>query len=231
VNRPGHLAALFADISDRLLSSPSQPVTFQRVVDGAVDLVPGCTACGITMRQRRGRVATVAATSEAVERADELQYVLREGPCLDATFEKDAFVVSDLAAEERWPRWTPGALGQGFASILSIRLQAGEEEIGAINMYGTARDAFDADAVDLGLIYASHAARALDQARIVSGLQVALESRHEIGIAQGVLAVRFDITYEQAFAVLRRYSNDQNLKLRDVARQVMRDRVLPTRIG
>jgi GAF domain-containing protein len=227
----GQLAARLADISDRLLSSASEPVTYQRVVEGAVDLVPGCTGSGITMRQRRGRVATVAATSAAVQRVDELQYALREGPCLDATFEHGPVVVSDLARETRWPQWRPEAEQQGFCSVLSVRLQAGEEEIGALNLYGAEAAAFDQDAIDLGVIYATHAARALDQARVVSGLHAALESRHEIGIAQGVLAVRFDISYDQAFAVLRRYSNDRNLKLREVARQVMAERTLPGAVG
>ena len=39
----------------------------------------------------------------------------------------------------------------------------------------------------------------------MSGLRAALESRHVIGIAQGVLAAQYDISYERAFEVLHRY--------------------------
>lgn len=223
------LAALFAEVSDRLLSDPSQPITFQRVVEGAVEMVPACDDCGVTLRMRRGKVATVASTSPDAERVDNLQYALDEGPCLDATFEKVVCVVGDLAEDERWPRWSPGAVEHGFRSVLSLRLHAGEEEIGAMNLYGREPHAFDDDeSVDLAIIYTAHAARALDQARVVSGLQVALESRHDIGIAQGILAMRYDLSYEEAFTVLHRYSNDRNVKLRDVARQVMDERALPS---
>ena len=60
----------------------------------------------------------------------------------------------------------------------------------------------------------------------MSGLRAALESRHVIGIAQGVLAAQYDISYERAFEVLHRYSNDRNLKLRDVAQKVADERRL-----
>lgn len=221
------LAALFAEVSDRLLSDPSQPITFQRVVEGAAEVVPACDDCGMTLRMRRGKVATVASTSADAEKVDNLQYALDEGPCLDATFSKIICVVDDLAEDERWPQWAPGAVEHGYRSVLSLRLHAGDEEIGAMNLYGREPGAFDAESIDLAIIYTAHAARALDQARVISGLQVALESRHDIGIAQGVLAMRYDLSYEEAFTVLHRYSNDRNVKLRDVARQVMDERALP----
>ncbi len=46
-------------------------------------------------------------------------------------------------------------------------------------------------------------------------------------MAQGVLLARYDIDAEQAFEVLRRISNDANLKLRDVAARVVEARGLP----
>ena len=92
---------------------------------------------------------------------------------------------------------------------------------------GQAPDAFDEQTVALAGIYAAHAAQALRQVRTIAGLRRALESRHDIGIAQGVVAVRYEISYEEAFAVLQRYSNETNVKLRELARRVKADRALP----
>ena len=39
--------------------------------------------------------------------------------------------------------------------------------------------------------------------------------------------MRYDISFERAFQVLHRYSNDHNVKLRDVAEQVLETRSLP----
>ena len=114
-----------------------------------------------------------------------------------------------------------------FPTVLAVPLRAGGEEIGTLTLYGQAPDAFDEQTVALAGIYAAHAAQALRQVRTIAGLRRALESRHDIGIAQGVVAVRYEISYEEAFAVLQRYSNETNVKLRELARRVKADRALP----
>jgi len=86
---------------------------------------------------------------------------------------------------------------------------------------------FDAPALEIAAILAIHATSALEQAKLVAGLRSAMQSRHVIGIAQGVLAVRYGIAYDTAFDVLRRLSNDLNVKLKDLAQQVADQRGLP----
>lgn len=219
-------AAYFAQIAEDLLADPGE-VTFARVVHRAVEVVPAAEHCGITLRQRRGRAETVAATDDLVGEVDAAQYSLAEGPCLDAAFESENCVVHDLRTDARWPRWSPVATGHGLRSVLAIRLHAGGRTLGALNLYAERPHAFDPDTIDTALIFASHAAEALSKARLVSDLEAALESRHVIGMAQGVLAVRYSVSYEAAFTVLQRYSNDHNTKLRDVARAVLESRELP----
>ena len=220
------LAAYFAQIAEDLLADPGE-VTFARVVRRAVEVVPAADHGGITLRQRRGRAETVAATDDLAIAVDAAQYALREGPCLDAAFESESCVVHDLRNDERWPRWSAVATGHGVRSVLAIRLHAGERTLGALNLYAERSGSFDADTVDTALIFASHAAEALNKARLVTNLEAALESRHVIGMAQGVLAVRYGVSYESAFTVLQRHSNDHNIKLRDVARLVLDTRELP----
>lgn len=220
------LAAYFAQIAESLLADPSE-VTFERVVRRAVEVVPAADHCGITLRQRRGRAETVAATDDLVRVVDQAQYALREGPCLDAAFEAGNCMVPDLRGDERWPQWSRLATDHGLRAVLAIRLHAGGRTLGALNLYAARPGSFDAETVDTALIFATHAAEALNKARVVTDLEAALESRHVIGMAQGVLAVRYGLSYESAFTVLQRYSSHHNVKLRDVARQVLDDRRLP----
>lgn len=222
------LAATLAEFSEEIAGSDT-PVTFQRVVDRAVTMVPGCDHAGLHLRRRRGRAESVAASDAVAKEADELQEALQDGPCVDAAFEQQNFVVHDLRTDERWPGWAARASSLGIRASLSVRLSSAEVTIGALNFYGDTPGAFDDDA-DVAMIFASHAAAALSNSQLVAGLRNALDSRHTIGIAQGVLAVRFDISYERAFQVLQRHSNDRNLKLRDVAEQVLRDRALPEEV-
>ena len=221
-------AALFARISEGLLGDPSVPLSFQRVVDRALEIVPGCEGAGITLRGRgRESESTAAATSELTLEADRLQYDLDEGPCLDSVRGGGTLVSDDLRHEPRWPRWAQAAAELGVRSVLSIRLHSEEENIGALNCYSRSTGAFAPESVELAEIYAVHATGVLSQAQLVTGLRTALESRHDIGVAQGVLAVTYEISYEQAFELLRRLSNETNTKLRDVARQVLSERGLP----
>jgi hypothetical protein len=53
-----------------------------------------------------------------------------------------------------------------------------------------------------------------------------MESHSLVGRAQGVLMERFDIDADHAFAILRRYSQDHNVKLTEVAASLLSDRDL-----
>jgi GAF domain-containing protein len=227
VNDERRLAARFAEVSSGLLSESSEDLTFDAVVQRAVELVPGCDASSITLRRRRGRAETIASTDALAAALDAAQYAFGEGPCLDAAFERGSVIVPDVDRESRWPRWVARAQQTDIGSAMAIRLHTARETLGALNLYSRTRGAFDGEAVDIAMIFAAHATDAMSKARLVTGLQAALESRHVIGIAQGVLAVKYDISYERAFEVLHRYSNDTNTKLREVAALVLEERDLP----
>jgi GAF domain-containing protein len=224
------MASVFAELSEELSSNPDGPLTFQRVVDRALEVVPGCDHCGLHLRKRRGKAESATATDEIAAEADRLQDELQEGPCVDAAFQQENFVIRDLLTDERWPTWAARVADLGIRSSMSIRLSANDVTIGALNFYGDRPEAFDGDH-DIAMIFASHAAAAMANARLVGGLRNALDSRHTIGVAQGVLAVRYGISYERAFQVLHRYSNDHNIKLRDLAERVLETRELPGNEG
>lgn len=221
------VARRFATISGELLSEPDEPATLGRIGAGAIEVVPGADFCALALLRRRGKIETAASTDPVADEVDALQYSLNEGPILDAVLETGSVLARDLRDEPRWPHWAPRAAERGIRASLSIRLASRHESLGALNLYGSQPGAFDEDSIDLGLIYARHATEAVRQARLATGLRVALESRHLIGMAQGVVAARYDLSYERAFEVLHRYSNEHNVKLRMVAQQVVEQRRLP----
>lgn len=227
VDSSAQVAAYFARISRDLMTRPEEPLTFQRIAERAVEVVPPCDFVGITLRRRRGEPETVAATSELAAHCDAWQYELNEGPCLDAVADEEAYLIQDLANDKRWPNWAPKAAEAGAGSILAVRMANEGETLGALNMYSSRANAFSSDDVDLGLVFASHAATAISNHQLVTGLQTALQSRHLIGVAQGILMSQYDMGLETAFEVLRRYSSHTNVKLRDVARRVVELRSLP----
>ena len=68
---------------------------------------------------------------------------------------------------------------------------------------------------------------AMASTREQTNLWKAIDARQLIGQAQGILMERFAIDADQAFTVLRRYSQDRNLKLNVVAERLIETRRLP----
>jgi len=227
VKHTARIAAYFAAVSRDLLSSSGEEQTFQRIAERAVEVVAPCDFVAITRRRKGNLPETIASTSPAAEVCDRLQYELDEGPCLSAAADDEAYLVGDVATDPRWPRWGPMVAKHGVGSILSVRMADDEQTLGVLNMYAGKAHAFTENDVDLALVFASHAATAISVTQLVDGLQTALQSRHVIGVAQGILMHRYDMDLETAFDVLRRYSSHANVKLRDVAQQVVDLRSLP----
>jgi GAF domain-containing protein len=182
---------------------------------------------GITVLRGGGRLRSVGVSDPLVREADRLQYELGEGPCVQATVEQRTLLSDDLHGDARWPRWGPRAAAIGFSSVLSAQLHAGDQHIGALNLYGARPAQFSADDAETAHLFGFHAAAALAAAHSDESLRAALDSRTVIGQAQGILMERFDVDADRAFTILRRYSQDTNTKLRDVAEEVARTRRLP----
>ncbi|MFE5894979.1 ANTAR domain-containing protein [Streptomyces sp. NPDC056462] len=79
---------------------------------------------------------------------------------------------------------------------------------------------FTEDGETAGLLLTSHAAVAFSSARGNAQMEQAFATRHIIGEAMGILMGAHELTEEEAFDVLRRYSQESNIKLREVAPRV-----------
>jgi len=167
-------------------------------------------------------VHTAAASDQRATRADQLQYDLGEGPCLDAIWQQDIVQIKDLTTEQRYSAWSRRVAEQiGIRSSLSLRLFTTADSLGALNLYAPQPQTFDAETRGEGLAFAAQAAVALRSARDKEDLRIAMATRNLIGQAQGILMERYKLTAEQAFAVLSRISQQSNVKLRDVAQHLV----------
>jgi GAF domain-containing protein len=221
-------AAYFARLSQELMQHGPEDATVEAVVKRVIDVVPGCDMAGVSLRRKRGRVETVTATDERVHACDQLQYELEEGPCLDAIWHGDVYLANDLRHDARWPRWGPRVADRGVGAIIAVRISDARDAFGALNLYADEIGSFSEQALDVATTFGYHAANALVSAKLVEGLESSLQSRHVIGMAQGILMQRYDLTVERSFTVMQRYSNDYNVRLRDLAKQVVELHDLPS---
>ncbi|MFF4542375.1 GAF and ANTAR domain-containing protein [Streptomyces aureus] len=191
------------------------------MTESATELVEGCDAAGILI-VRGSSVATFAPTSRVVIDSDQLQERFQEGPCFDAARESErVFRIANFTTQQqRWPAYVPPARELGLGSMMGFLLYTDDQELGALNLYSYCPEAFTEDSETVGWLLASHAAVALSSARDHDQMEQAMATRHTIGEAMGILMGRHHITEHEAFDVLRRYPQEKNIKLREVARQV-----------
>ncbi len=201
-------------------------VTLQAVLDLAVATIEGCDFAGIFVLED-GRVTTPARTDPLVADVEDRQLRAEMGPCLDAIAELVPVYAEDLAVDARWPDFAPGAAGLGVRSVLALPLAA-DGTLGALNLYAGYPAAFGAVDRAKGVVLAGLAGVALSLAqardqdvRQAENLRHALVTRELVGQAQGILMEREHITADQAFGILRRASQNLNVKLREVAQDVV----------
>lgn len=96
-----------------------------------------------------------------------------------------------------------------------------------LSLFSKRQRDFSDDDVTFAHIFARHAARALQTAEDDANLMVALDGQKLIGQAQGILMERFGVGDTRAFAILKQYSQDHNIKLHQVAAELAATRRLP----
>ncbi|SNX66404.1 GAF domain-containing protein [Streptomyces sp. TLI_55] len=222
-------ALQMASMARELLAQDSVTSTLERITASATELVEGCDAAGILVLHGT-RVESLAPTDPFVVESDALQQQVGEGPCFDAvrTSQGDrVFRIADLTTEHRrWPAYAPRAQALGVGSMMGFLLFTDEEDLGALNLYSRKPGAFDSDSETAGWLLASHAAVAFSSARTHAQMEQAVATRHIIGEAMGIVMGAHRLTEDEAFAVLRRYSQENNIKLREVARRVCEEGIL-----
>lgn len=215
------LAETFAEVARTLLDQHDVTGTLAHICDLAVETLANCEAAGISIAEGK-QISNLTTTNNLPRIVDEIQSETQEGPCVDAIREHQVFMTGTLSTEERWPNFAPRAHREtGVESILSLRLFAREDTMGALNLYSTQADAFADQDVEIGSVFAAHAAVALTNARREAQLEDKAASRDLIGMAKGIIMSRQHVSDEQAFDILRRASQRMNVKLRELAERVV----------
>ncbi|MHC3469336.1 GAF and ANTAR domain-containing protein [Streptomyces sp. 7R007] len=216
-------AEQMAQLARDLLTKESVQETLDAIASSAVRLIPGCDAAGI-LAVRKGRSVTLAYSGEMVQESDRIQGELGEGPCFDLAHgaaDERAYRIEDVTKPQpTWPRFALEARRLGIGSMTGVLLYTDRDDFGALNLYSRRPGAFTHDFETAGWLLASHAAVALSSARTIDQLEHAMDTRHAIGEAMGILMERHRLSEDDAFNVLRKISQDHNVKLRDIAQRV-----------
>ena len=226
-------ARWFAALARDLAEQPDRDATASRILE----LITGATGCSFaaiarlspqgvlihhhsTDRELLGKVAAISTATD-------------EGVAWQALRERSTVLVEDLHSESRWPKYTARLRAETpFRSALGYSLILDNLVLGAMVLFSAEPGYFTSAICRFGDVYADHAAIAL--ARVTDheraeNLETALQSNREIGMAVGILMVRYGLTDQAAFDLLRVTSQHEHRKLREIAAETVYSGELPQR--
>jgi GAF domain-containing protein len=229
IEREESLSRAFVSLADTLVDDYDIIDLLDRLVEYCVQLLPA-DAAGIVLGDARQELRAVAASSEAAQLMELLQLQSDEGPCLDCFQSAEPVSIADLEeAVERWPTFTAAVAKDGhFQSVHALPLRLRGHAIGALNLFHREPGPLPeadlavaqalADVATIGILQE----RAIRRGEVLNEqLQAALTSRVVIEQAKGAVAQASGVGMDEAFNRLRSYSRSRNLKLGDVARDIV----------
>jgi hypothetical protein len=230
--RERRLVETFVELADTLVEDFDLVEFLSALTERVVELGLAAEA-GILLVDETGDLQFMAASHERTHLLELFQVQNQEGPCHDCFTSGAAIAVPDLQDEhERWPRFAEQALTAGFRSVQAVPLRLRGTVLGAMNLFLTEPGGVPeptqtvvqamADVATIGLLQQ----RELHRAQTVEAqLQHALHSRISIEQAKGIVSEQADVDMDDAFALLRTYSRNNNIKLSDVSRSVVDGRL------
>ena len=238
VPREQTLADLFVALADTLVDDFDVVELLDRLVASCVGLFD-VAAAGVLLFDAKRHLQLMAASNDRAEHLEVFQIQADQGPCLDcARSRKPVSVVDVRSVSDRWPRFFPAAEIVGFRAVHAVPLRLRQEGLGALGLFHTAPTELSdsrlhtaqalADVATIGILQQQHARHA---SILTEQLQGALDSRVAIEQAKGILAENSRESMDVAFDQLRHYARDHNLKLSDVALQVVARQLAPATIA
>ncbi|GAA3032255.1 GAF and ANTAR domain-containing protein [Streptosporangium longisporum] len=217
--------------SDALLSLLVATDTFEEFLHeltvATAAALPEGSMCGLTV-VRGERAVTIASSDDLTLAVDQIQYRTGEGPCLDTLSSGQAHHTADTSTEPRWRSFCTEAFAHGVRSCLALPLMAPGGQVGGYNLYNPRPGAFGDDVLARMNVFAGTAAGAValslrlaDQSRLNADLRATLASRSVIDQAVGIVMAQQRCPPEEAFALLSRASQNRNLKIRDLAAEIV----------
>lgn len=194
----------------------------------------GVDGAGVALVTPRGHRATVCATDDVASRLEELQFVLGEGPCVDA-IARGPVLVSDLldrgeGVQDRWPGFLEGAGDAGVRAVFALPLRLGAVSLGAVDLYRHTPGPLSEDQLRAALVGADATALLLLDYAVIGapvdddGWQ---RSAYRLSVhgAAGMVKEQLGSTIEDALVQLRAVAFARGRPLHDIAEDVLARRL------
>jgi hypothetical protein len=200
----------------RMWAASDVAALWRTVVDEAVALIAADGAVVVTYTERfwqtlAARPSDAAPDDSAV--AAVIETLFRQGRL------QQPFSIDDPAEGASWD-------GLGRRGLLVARIEGSPRQPVRLVWHATGPASLSLYA-DVAEAFAHHASLALGAIMERDNLNRAVVARHRVGLAQGILMTRRQLTADQAFTLLKRESQNTHMKLRTIAQTVIQTGDLP----
>jgi ANTAR domain len=200
----------------RIWAAPDVAALWSTVVDEALALIAADGAAVVTYTGRFWQTLAARPRDAAPDdsaAAAVIEMLFRQGLL------QQPISIDDPAEGTSWD-------GVGRRALLVVRIEGARRQPVRLVWYATGPGTLSPYA-DLAEAFAHHASLALGAAMERNNLNRAVAARHRVGLAQGILMTRRQLTAGQAFALLKRESQNTHVKLRTIAQRVIQTGDLP----
>ncbi|MCV6965725.1 antitermination regulator [Mycobacterium intermedium] len=217
-------ATVFAALAEIIYQGSDASQMYAALCIAATLIVPGCDHASLLVR-KDDRYVTVGASDRLAQHVDDLERRAGDGPCIDAIEEETPQIEPDLAKASAWPNFSKRLLEETpVRGAMGFRLLIDKRKGAALNLFSDAPNRFNNESAGRAAVlaaFASVAINAIAKGEDAASLRQGLFSNREIGKAVGMLMLLHNVNENEAFDLLRRHSQDLNIKLADVARRVV----------
>ncbi|MBO4254688.1 ANTAR domain-containing protein [Streptomyces griseorubiginosus] len=162
---------------------------------------------------------TVAASDESARAAQELEFLLGEGPARDATVEVRPVMAAGPGLAVRWPGYGPAVTELGIDEVAAVPLSLAGVCVGALAVFDPAPGFVGTDSF-------TEIAEALTRSMILSpdgdaGLYGAAELRAKVHQAAGMVSVQLECPVADALELIKARAFAEGVSARSVAERVL----------
>lgn len=224
------LATAVADVARRLARGGDVLGGLQLLVDRTAAHIRRADAWVFLGEGDRQQL--LVASGDADERTDLPD---GDGPCTEAVrCGMEIAACDDGEMRARWGATGRALLGAGYAAVHALPLGVNGEWVGSLLVARTEPESLDDGELEAARAFAALASVGLSLHRsgeVAMQLQHALDARVKVEQAKGVVSATLRLPVGDAFDVLRQYARARNLRLIDLAADVVGGAVQPEELA
>lgn len=223
---------LVLELAERQLDDADAPDLLTRVCTRSVELF-GVRGIGVLFEDAVAGAPIIAASDDVIAAHEREEVARDEGPCVAAWRQGERVDIADLEAEaERWPETSLLLKRHGIAAVSSFPMIHHDRSLGSFNIFRAAGEGLSDEQVAtartlsaVATILALQTGLLQSSQQTIAQLETALQTRLVIEQAKGMLSQRHGLDMQAAFELLRRHARNHNLRLHEVATDVVADRL------